>query len=116
MKSTKLYEIVDNQMQHCVAVLQEKAAEYVLGDDHLEHFKTSALMQEMTPKQALWGMAAKHITSINKMCNTSKINVATGMAWEKKFKSELWREKITDAMNYMLLLWALVLEEAEPDD
>jgi hypothetical protein len=46
-------------------------------------------------------MASKHITSLGKMC---KSNQTMMMA--------LWDEKITDRINYLLLLRALVEEEA----
>lgn len=97
-------EIFADQMAHCEQVLKVKGDEYVFGADRLEHFKTSAATQGNTPKQALWAMAAKHITSLSGMCKA-----------EGDYSPELWREKITDTMNYLFLLWALVQEDFDYD-
>ena len=104
MTLNKFNEIFDKQVEHCREVLSVKGDEYVLGDDRLEHFKKSATEQGVQPKQALWGMASKHLTSLGSMCKAETV-----------FHEKIWNEKVTDAMNYMLLLWALVLEEAESD-
>jgi len=96
--------VVQGQMERCENVLNQKADEYVFGDDRLEHFKTSAAEQGTTPKQALWGMASKHITSIGGMCKNGSDNM------------ELWLEKITDSLNYLLLLRALIEEEAGDEE
>ena len=105
MNLIRFNEIVADQMEHCVVVLKEKGAEYVFSEDRLDHFKTSAAEQGISTKQALWGMAAKHFTSLAGMCKSN----------EAGYPEEVWREKITDAMNYMLLLWAIVREEAGHD-
>ena len=47
-------------------------------------------------------MMAKHIVSLYDMCYTK--NTA--------FKKELWDEKITDSLNYLFLLAAIIREEA----
>ena len=104
MTLSKFNEIFNKQIEHCREVLSVKGNEYVFNGDRLEHFKKSAAEQETRPKQALWGMASKHFTSLGSMCKA-----------ENEFHSKIWNEKITDAMNYLLLLWALVLEEAESD-
>ena len=96
--------IVTDQIEHCRAVLKEKGAEYVFSADRLDHFKNSAEEQGIGPKQALWGMTSKHHSSLAGMCKS-----------DGDYPPEVWREKITDAMNYLLLLWALIREEAESD-
>ena len=98
-------EIVTEQLGHCVTVLDKKGREYAYSSDRLDHFKISAIEQDIRPEQALWGMAAKHITSLSSMCKSN----AAG------YTKEVWREKITDTMNYMILLWALVQETEEVD-
>ena len=103
MTLDRFNEIVDNQMNHCAKVLAEKGKEYVFSADRLDHFKNSAEEQGISPKQALWGMTSKHLTSLGRMCKAENGN----------YSPEVWSEKITDSMNYMLLLLALVTEEVE---
>lgn len=92
-------EVVDEQIKYCLTVLAEKGKEYSLTEDRLDHFKDAAVDQECTTKQALWGMMSKHITSLNGMCKNESDN------------KEKWIEKITDSINYLLLLRAIVEEE-----
>lgn len=92
--------VINEQVKRCHSVLEEKGKEYALDNDRLGHFKTAAAEQEITPKQALWGMASKHFTSLSRMCKTGSEN------------KDLWLEKITDSINYLLLLRALIEEEA----
>ena len=105
MTLDKFNEIMTGQILRCKAVLTIKGDEYVFSDDRLEHFKTSAAEQDISPKQALWGMASKHFTSLGKMCKSDQMMIA-----------EMWSEKITDAINYLLLLRALVTEEGEHNE
>jgi hypothetical protein len=102
MKIEQFQETVTAQVARCLTVLDAKSNEYALGDDRLEHFKTAADMQSITPKQALWGMAAKHFTSLASMCKNDKGSI------------DLWDEKITDSINYLFLLRALA-EETKND-
>jgi len=101
MQRKRFNETVNNQFNRCLHVLDRKGDEYVFGTDRLEFCKNTAREQDITPKQALWGMASKHITSIGGMCKNGSMSMP------------LWNEKITDSINYLLLLKALVEEEAE---
>ena len=103
MTLDRFNEIVDSQMNQCVKVLAEKGKEYVFSNDRLDHFKNSAAEQDINPKQALWGMTSKHLTSLGGMCKAENGNYAP----------EVWSEKITDTMNYLLLLLAIVTEEVD---
>jgi len=82
--------------------LQRKTKEYT-GDnkDRLSAFKTAAALQSCSPQQALAGMMAKHIVSLYDMC------FAEGVS----FSLDIWNEKITDSLNYLFLLKAIVKEE-----
>lgn len=70
------------------------------NSDRLSAFKTAAVIQGSTPQRALAGMMAKHIISIYDMC----------FAQEASFETEVWNEKITDTLNYLFLLKAIVKE------
>lgn len=66
----------------------------------LSAFKTAASLQECTPERALAGMMAKHIISIYDMCFSE----------QAAYTQSMWDEKITDTLNYLFLLNALVRE------
>lgn len=103
MKIDRFNQVVTAQTARSLDVLVVKGKEYALGDDRLEHFKDAADEQGTTPKQALWGMLSKHLASLNGMCKNGSSSL------------ELWDEKITDSINYLLLLSALVAEDFEDE-
>lgn len=82
--------------------MQRKKKEYTRDNaDRLSAFKTAAALQNCTPEQALAGMLAKHIVSLYDMC------FAAGVSYDL----DTWNEKITDSLNYLFLLKAIVKEE-----
>ena len=97
-------EIIGAQIELCAATLQRKTGEYAGGcSDRLGSFKSAAALQHGTPSQALAGMLAKHIVSLYDMCFANNV----------KYDLCTWEEKITDSINYLLLLKAIVKEEDE---
>ena len=93
-------DVVRAQLDYCKQLLITKGQEYSLEEDRLLVFKRAAALQGESPKQALCGMLAKHIISIYDMCMS-----------DQTFDDAKWTEKITDSMNYLLLLKAMVMEE-----
>jgi len=102
MKTDKFNYIVSQQLIRSTDVLCNKAKEYAT-EDRLHNFKVAAAVQGCTPVQALAGMMAKHTVSVYDMCR--------GDAWN--FPIDLWNEKLTDHINYLLLLRALIEEPKE---
>jgi hypothetical protein len=98
MKTDEFNAIIGEQIDRSINVLVTKAKEYAT-DDRLHNFKVAAELQGETPIQALAGMMAKHTVSVYDMCHS-----------DEQFPIELWNEKITDSINYLLLLRALVEE------
>jgi len=98
MKTEQFNEIINKQIKRSLDVLVVKAKEYAT-DDRLHNFKVAAVLQHETPVQALQGMLIKHTVSINDMCNSGF-----------PYHIEVWNEKITDSINYLLLLSALIRE------
>jgi len=99
VKHNKFEEILQIQFDICASVLVAKSKEYAT-DDRLHNFKQAAQLQGETPKAALYGMMAKHVISLSDMCMSGKT-----------YPMEMWVEKITDNLNYLLLLKAIVVEE-----
>lgn len=104
MTQAEFYVVVEKQMERCAGTLQKKTKEYT-GDnpDRLSAFKVAAAMQGCSPERALVGMMAKHIVSLYDMCYADK----------ETFDVTIWEEKITDSLNYLFLLRALVEEGQE---
>lgn len=100
MNSKEFSDMVNAQLDYCKALLNAKEDEYEADTtDRFRSFKVAAALQNKTPKQALAGMMCKHTVSIYDMCNGGK------------YSRERWLEKITDSINYLLLLKGLVEEE-----
>ena len=94
--------VMQEQLTLCTDILCKKSKEYSSQEDKLHNFKNAAGLQGVTQIQALSGMMAKHTISIYDMCMS-----------DKAFPVELWEEKITDSINYLLLLKAAVVEEQD---
>ena len=102
MTSEKFNKIVEEQLSLCKNVLGVKAGEYAdkKNDDRLHNFKIAAGLQGRDPKDALFGMLTKHLVSVRDMCYSGK-----------SYDIDLWNEKITDSINYFLLLKGIVEED-----
>lgn len=99
MTTEEFNKVIDKQIDLCKDILCVKAEEYAT-QDRLHNFKNAAGMMSADPKEALAGMMAKHTISVYDMCRSGK-----------NYPIELWEEKVTDHINYLLLLKALVEEE-----
>lgn len=104
MEAQKFNTVLDAQLDRIRAMLGTKAGEYATDGDRLANFKTAAALQGITPEEALRGMMAKHTVSINDMIKAGD---------PTRFSMEQWDEKITDNINYLILLRALVEETCD---
>lgn len=89
------------QIERCTNVLLYKAHEYANDGDRLHNFRAASALTGGTVREALAGMMLKHTVSIYDMCRD-----------ERRYSLDLWNEKITDHINYLLLLRAVVEEES----
>jgi len=99
MDSKTFEKLTDEQFDRCRDILCTKATEYAT-EDRLHNFHVAAELRGCTPEQALAGMMAKHTVSVYDMCESGE-----------QYPIELWQEKITDSINYLLLLNAMVREK-----
>lgn len=95
-------DIFNNQVRLSEDVLVDKARQYAGDSDALHNFRTAAVLEQCTMRQALAGMMAKHTVSIYDLC-----------AAEDSAPLDTWYEKLTDHINYLILLRAVVEEEAD---
>lgn len=99
MDSKTFNEETSAQIKRSVDVLCTKATEYAT-EDRLHNFKVAAELEQVPAVQALAGMMAKHTVSVYDMCKSGK-----------EYPLALWEEKITDHINYLLLLNALIRDK-----
>ena len=100
MKAERFDSIVENRLRLIKEILLQKRAEYAPdGGDRLHNFKRAGEMLRTTPERALVGMWTKHIISI--------LDIVDGL--DRKLVSvEMIEEKIGDAVNYLILLEAML--------
>ena len=91
--------MLDARLAKTRAVLAAKAGEYAAPDDRLHNFKRAARMLGRTPAQACLGFLAKHLASV--------FDVVDG----RTQTPALIDEKVGDAINYLILLEALLTED-----
>lgn len=103
MKSEKFETILTERLEKIRATLGQKAQEYATDGDRLHNFKRAGEMLKCDPAKALQGFLAKHLVSINDMIDQRN---SMGRLWDQA----QWDEKIGDAINYLILLEAIVKE------
>lgn len=103
MTQEKFNVFAKNFVKKTTSVLYAKGKSYALNrNDRLEHFKRAAEYLSTTPKEACLAQLTKHLISIRDMVCANDGTV---------FSPEQWDEKIGDAINYLVLLRALVIDE-----
>lgn len=100
MKIEDFNKIVEDQLNDCKNVLIKKATEYAEEHDRLSQFKIAAGLTNGNQRTAVAGMMVKHTQSVYELCANEDLD-----------STEKWDEKITDHINYLLLLKAVVVEE-----
>lgn len=97
-------KVVKDQRALCDTVLANRKAMYSGAGDRLYNFKQAAALTGVLPEQALGGMLAKQIVAL--------FGYLHDLDKGKNATEEAWLEKITDSINYLHLLRAL-LEDTE---
>ena len=99
MKTQDFNNLVEEQFGICRAILETKGKEYAPDDqDRLSAFKTAGGVLHRTPIQALGGQMSKHTISLFEMIENNCTDL------------DLWQEKLTDQINYLLLLKGLLYD------
>lgn len=86
-------------------VMCAKSAEYARGDDKLHNFKRAAKVSGLTPLECLQGMKLKHDVSILDMLADEADKNKGPHTFTK------WEEKISDNINYLILMLALLYDK-----
>jgi hypothetical protein len=102
MNQEDFNDLVDARFFVCRTSLGQKSNEYSRNGDKLHNFKRAGAMLSCTPEEALLGMVAKHQISIMDIVD----DIADGLLPT----DEKLSEKMTDSINYLLLLEGLIRE------
>ena len=103
MDNDRFERIYDDRIEKCLTVLELKSNEYSKDYDRLHNFKVAKnLGVYKTNEQALWGMFIKHLVCLKDACDNPEIATDKFIA-----------EKITDSINYLLLLEGLLTESMD---
>lgn len=96
--------IVEKRLSHCVGVLCNKGKEYTKNKDSFHTFKVAGRMRNTTAIKALDGMKVKHDVSI--------LDIVEAMENDLTYVPDikLVNEKITDEINYHLLIEGMIEE------
>lgn len=103
MTTDEFNAILDRRIDQIHAVLARKGQEYGAGD-RLHNFKRSAELRGSMASDTLLGMLVKHWVSIEDMVRGHLGGLAIPI--------ELIEEKIGDAVNYLILLEAVLKEQS----
>lgn len=107
MDSQKFNQLIEQQLNYCKELLSSKNDEYAKKTDRLSNFRQPSSLLGMCPAEVAFCYDTKHIASIQKIVH----EISQG-----KFPTkELWREKITDYINYGLLMNACVMEALDKE-
>jgi hypothetical protein len=93
---------IEKQIEKCRSLLIDKAKEYAT-EDRLHNFHVAAELSGKSPEECLGGMMIKHTVSVYDMLSNSS-----------DYSSEMWEEKITDHINYLLILKAMLDDVRRP--
>lgn len=100
MNTKTFNDILLKRLEKINNTLAAKSKEYAHGDERLHNFKTAARIKGETPAQALWGMAVKHLVSVDDLVQ-GRLEPTAKMV----------DEKVGDMINYLILLEAVLLEK-----
>lgn len=103
-KDNTMLKAIYKQMDRCNEILNKKFEEYGNHEDPFWHFERAAGMLGGTRELALMHLFAKHLTCIVEMAEDPD-----------SYSGGQWNEKLTDAINYLLILSAMVDETCGED-
>lgn len=100
MNNETFNTLLERRINLTCKVLARKSEEYSSSADRLHNFKRAAIIDNVTPAQALKGMYLKHLVSILDMIDSGE---KPSQAWID--------EKIGDSINYNILLEGIFSDE-----
>lgn len=106
MIEKQFIQILEERTKKMKETLSSKAEEYARDEDRLSNFKQGAVPLKQTPEKYLVNLWMKHVISICDFTNDLEKH-------GRLASMHMWNEKIGDAMNYLVLLEALLIERMD---
>lgn len=97
MKAEQFNKLLELRIKHIRESLVEKAKDYAT-DDRLHNFKEAADTFKLSPSEVCWNYMMKHLISIKDIAKGKSVTEVT------------INEKIGDAINYLILMEAILIE------
>jgi len=117
MQHKKFEKLLDETIKRIKDTLAVKNTEYATDFDKLHNFKRAGEMLQCSPEKALIGMWTKHIISLLDIVDELECKCGTQSCSFPAFDTGEYiatlEEKIGDAINYLILLEALIKERKE---
>lgn len=119
MNNKKFNEVLERRIELIREVLKQKGHEYAGDEDRLHNFKRAAEIDETTPEAALKGMWLKQLVSVLDIVKKiTEENKKVGLNFvvspdHLDMPQKLIDEKLGDAINYLILLEALIKERRD---
>lgn len=110
MKQDVFEELLNRRVNLIRQTLSAKAKEYAADEDRLHNFKEAAKLEGSHPADALRGMMLKHWVSIQDMVKYFGELGYNEPPIELSERHAMIDEKIGDAINYLILLEAILRE------
>jgi len=95
-------KVLKETLETCEHVIGVKAMEYVRDDNPMHNFEHGAKLEGKSREEVLVGFALKHVISIHDIRNDLKVGQLP--------TEELVSEKYGDAINYLILEKASILD------
>ena len=95
-------DLLSWRMGRCKTILQAKSVEYGDQNDILHNIKTAAAFERSTPEKAALNRMSKQLVSIVDMIHALDAGQCA--------RNAVWDEKISDTINYLIILEALIHE------
>ena len=99
MTNTEFQRIFNELIEELKNKSLSKGLEYSRNKDRFHNFEEGAKLFGITKEKYLLFLLSKHTISINDMVD----DIAKGVFWT----NEVWKEKITDIILYLFILYAM---------
>jgi hypothetical protein len=105
MDKKKLLKHIEHRINKCKDVLSYKNSEYASQQDVMSNFRNAANFLGTTPEKVAFCYMMKHFESIKSILYDNK-----------PVTRKLYEEKMTDLINYLLLIDAMMMDKLPKSD
>lgn len=118
MNQEKFDILLEEIIKRTKTVLKAKSNEYSSDTDKLHNFKRAGQLRNSSPEEALAGMLAKHLVSLLDIVDEIEKTYPIEQIFPPSYHDyiKLLEEKITDSINYLILLEGLIKERCDMDE